>query len=66
MAGNSFFFFTIDMLKFSPKDMKSAYKFFISAIIPRPIALVSSISEEGVVNVGKYLRVKVSYNINSL
>ena len=54
------------MLKLSPKDMKSAYKFFISAIIPRPIALVSSISEEGVVNVGKYLRVKVSYNINSL
>jgi len=47
------------MLRLSPKDMKSAYKFFISAIIPRPIALVSSISEEGIVNVGKYLGVNV-------
>ena len=34
--------------------MKSSYQFFISAIIPRPIALVSTVSEEGIVNVAPF------------
>lgn len=41
--------FTID-----PKDLKSKYNFFISAYVPRPIALVSSVSGSGDVNLAPF------------
>jgi flavin reductase (DIM6/NTAB) family NADH-FMN oxidoreductase RutF len=37
-----------------PAELKSAYFLMISAYVPRPIALVSSISADGVGNVAPY------------
>lgn len=44
------------MLEFSPEQLteKEKKKFLIGSVIPRPIALVSTISEEGIVNVAPF------------
>ncbi|WP_411842786.1 flavin reductase family protein [Salinicoccus sp. HZC-1] len=44
------------MLNFSPEDLtaKEKKKFLIGSVIPRPIALVSTMSEDGVVNVAPF------------
>lgn len=44
------------MLSFDPKEIseRQNYKFLIGTVIPRPIAFVTSISEDGVVNGAPY------------
>ncbi len=44
------------MLEFSPEQLtdKEKKKFLIGSVIPRPIALVSTISEDGIVNVAPF------------
>lgn len=43
-------------MKFNPKELSKsqAYKLLISALIPRPIALVSTVNQDGVVNVAPF------------
>lgn len=41
-------------LSLDPSALKSKYYFFISAYVPRPIALVSSVSAEGIVNLAPF------------
>ncbi len=43
-------------MKFNPKELSKSqvYKLLISALIPRPIALVSTINQDGVVNVAPF------------
>ncbi|KAJ8604247.1 hypothetical protein CTAYLR_009232 [Chrysophaeum taylorii] len=41
-------------LTLAPEDLKSKYNFFISAYVPRPIALVSSISYDGLINIAPF------------
>ena len=42
------------MLPFDPKDLKSCYPLMISAVVPRPIAFVSSLSADGVGNLSPF------------
>ncbi|WP_342387843.1 flavin reductase family protein [Salinicoccus bachuensis] len=44
------------MLDFTPQQLneKEQKKFLIGSVIPRPIALVSTMSEEGIVNIGPF------------
>lgn len=44
------------MIHFSPKELseRDNYKFLIGSIIPRPIALISSVSKEGVLNIAPF------------
>lgn len=44
------------MVHFSPKEIseRDNYKFMIGSIIPRPIALITSVSEEDVLNVAPF------------
>lgn len=43
-----------DVLTLSPDELKSKYSFFISCYVPRPIALVSSVSASGCVNLAPF------------
>mmetsp|Transcript_11655 Transcript_11655/g.15846 ORF Transcript_11655/g.15846 Transcript_11655/m.15846 type:complete len:265 (+) Transcript_11655:12-806(+) len=43
-----------EMLRLDPDELPSKYNFFISAYIPRPIALVSSVSKSGHVNLAPF------------
>lgn len=44
------------MVHFSPKDIseRDNYKFLIGSIIPRPIALITSVSDEDVLNIAPF------------
>ena len=44
------------MLDFTPQQLneKEQKKFLIGSVIPRPIAMVSTMSGEGIVNVGPF------------
>lgn len=44
------------MIHFSPKEIseRDNYKFLIGSIIPRPIALITSVSKEGVLNIAPF------------
>lgn len=44
------------MLSFSPEELseRDNYKFLIGSVIPRPIALVSTIYKEGIVNIAPF------------
>ena len=42
------------MVSYSPSDLSSCYSLCISAVVPRPIAFVSTVSEGGVVNLAPY------------
>ena len=42
------------MLQFDPSSLSSCYPLMISAVVPRPIALVSSLSAEGVGNLAPF------------
>ena len=42
------------MLAYKPSDLTSCYSLCISAVVPRPIAFVSTCSEDGVVNLAPY------------
>jgi len=43
-----------DTVSLTPDELKSKYKFFISAWVPRSIALVSTISDEGHINISPF------------
>ena len=43
-----------DVVSMTPDELKGKYRFFISAMVPRPIAFVSSISAEGAVNLSPF------------
>lgn len=45
-----------NMVNFSPQNLtlKEKRKFFIGSVIPRPIALVSTLSDEGIVNIAPF------------
>eukprot|EP00457_Paulinella_chromatophora_P012534 gb/GEZN01012749.1/.p1 GENE.gb/GEZN01012749.1/~~gb/GEZN01012749.1/.p1 ORF type:complete len:285 (-),score=27.93 gb/GEZN01012749.1/:150-1004(-) len=43
-----------DMLSLAPSELKNGYNFFTSAYVPRPIALVSTISKDGVPNIAPF------------
>lgn len=43
-----------DVLSLAPAELIGKYRFFISAFVPRPINLVSSVSADGVVNLSPF------------
>ena len=43
-----------DVVSMTPDELVGKYRFFISAVVPRPIQFVSSVSSEGVVNLSPF------------
>src|SRR5699024_7559275 len=50
------------MLKFSPEELtdQEKKKCLIGAVIPRPIALVSTISQMGIVNIAQFIYLNIA------
>ena len=45
---------TFDAIDLAPLDRQARYKLFMGSIVPRPIAVVTTLSEAGVVNVAPF------------